>query len=134
MIKINGVEVWRSKTHWDKSELNFNEVASLKLSKYTNIQIEMWDNDNGSDDLMSRWTGSVDSFSKETQLLGNCWRKGKQNYVHIKTEWSPGTTSVVATTRKTTLAGAQSIAKTTLKPSSIGSAQTEMTTTPVSLV
>lgn len=49
----------------------------------------MWDNDSGNDDLMSKWTGSVDSFSEQKELFGHYWGKGKQNSVRIRTDWIP---------------------------------------------
>ena len=90
-IIVNGQEVWRSHTEWSESNPEFDETFTMPLSRYANIAIQMWDSDLSSgDDLMSEWPNfSVESLSRYTTLTGHDWGWDKQNYVHIRTQWTP---------------------------------------------
>lgn len=95
IIKIDGKQVHKSKTIDNNSYPNFKETfVSEFISMGANIEIEMWDSDEGysANDLMSAWSETAEFYVNhgEQTLLGNKTADQRQNSLRIRAEWIMG--------------------------------------------
>lgn len=94
-IRVDGHEVWRSKTHWNEPLPKFFETyQSPRMKKNSKIIVEMWDDDNAKmykseDDFMERWwSRSPSAISTRNRLIGKKWDTFiTQNKLFIDSRW-----------------------------------------------
>lgn len=86
VVKIDGVEKYRSRTIWDSYTPTFDSTFNSEpISEDASITIELWDNDDGdsNDDLMSRWDNLRVSSLLSTRHLAD-----RYNTIQVHSKWT----------------------------------------------
>lgn len=86
IVKIGGVEVYRTKTFWDHNNAYYMETFDVgRISKNSVFTFEIWDNDgsDSKDDLIARWDG----ISTEEVIDEFMWER-EDNRVFIHSNWT----------------------------------------------
>lgn len=93
-ILIDDREVFRTEIKTAQMHPVFKEsYYSHLIRKNSKVTIEMWDSDTSKhcigspDELMSSWTGRVDSIIRYSTLTGRLWNDEYQNKIDYTSIW-----------------------------------------------
>lgn len=89
LIKVDGIQVYRTKEEDNKDRPIFNEIFETELIRRNSIiTFEMWDSDEGysDNDIMTTWTGTAEYYLNCHLLLGDITDGSHRNSLSVSTE------------------------------------------------